>query len=123
MFILAASPFFILNYQTTSNPIGSIFGIQESIEQSIPPSSDASQLDLKLQDKFFIAVTEEIKHIFRIIIPFLALFIPFGIISFISKMQFKEKIMILTIVFCLIVGFGLTCISIVCEYQSIKTRD
>ena len=117
MFILAASPFFILNYQTTSNPIGSIFGIQESIEQSIPPSSDASQLDLKLQDKFFIAVTEEIKHIFRIIIPFLALFIPFGIISFISKMQFKEKIMISTIVFCLILAIPQYVLSV--EYRNL----
>lgn len=117
MFILAASPFFILNYQTTSNPVGSIFGIQESIEKNIPPSSDPSQLDLKLQDKFFIGILEEIKHIFRIIIPFLALFLPFGLISFISKMEFKEKIMILTIVFSLLVAIPQYILSV--EYRNL----
>jgi len=117
MFILAASPFFILDYQNDSNPIGSIFEIQNSINQNIPSNADPSQIDLKFQDKLFIAITEEIKHIFRIIIPFLALFVPFGIISFISKIEFKEKIIILTIIFSLIVAIPQYFLSV--EYRNL----
>lgn len=117
MFILAASPFFILDYQNDSNPIGSIFEIQNSINQNIPSNADPSQINLKFQDKLFIAITEEIKHIFRIIIPFLALFVPFGIISFISKIEFKEKIIILTIIFSLIVAIPQYFLSV--EYRNL----
>lgn len=117
MFTLTASPFFILNYQNYSDPIGSVFLIQEAIEQNIPPSADPSQMDLKFHDKLFIAITEEVKHIFRITIPFLALFVPFGIISLISKIQFKEKIIILVIIVSLIVAIPQYFLSV--EYRNL----
>lgn len=117
IFALVASPFFILNFQNYGNIVESIFLIHDSILKNIPPSAEPSQYDLKFHDKLIIAIIEEIKHIFRILIPFLILFVPFGIISFVSKIQFKEKIIILVTIVSLIVAIPQYFLSV--EYRNI----
>ena len=62
-----------------------------------------------LQDEFF--------HIFRISVPYLALFVPFGIIISLREIDWKRKMLFLTIIISLIVAIPQYTISI--EYRNL----
>lgn len=104
IFFIVITPFFVLNYQLYANPIGNFLNLPSDVEKNVPPSIDASQLNLNLKDKLFFAVSEEIKHLVRISIPYLVLFVPYGMIFILSRFQYSEKIIFLTIVVSLIVA-------------------
>lgn len=117
MFGISASPYFILDFQNYSSPFGEISLMPDIITQNVPPSAHPSYIELSFSEKLFSAISEEIKHVFRISIPFLALFVPFGIFSLISKIQFKEKILILVIIISLIVAIPQYFLSL--EYRNL----
>lgn len=117
IFAVAASPFFILNYQLFGNPVGSLLLLPKSVSENVAPSVSASQIDTNLQGKFKIAITEEFKHIFRISVPYLALFVPFGIVASLLNFDYKKKIILLTIVISLVVAIPQYTLSI--EYRNL----
>jgi hypothetical protein len=117
IFTVAASPFFILNYQLFENPLGSFLLLPENISENVAPSIDASQIDNNLQNKFMTAISEEFKHIFRISVPYLALFVPFGIVVSLLNFDYKKKIIFLTIITSLIIAIPQYTLSI--EYRNL----
>lgn len=104
LFSVAASPFFVHNYENSGNPFASFFGFAKATETSYAPTTDASQLETDFNSRLGIALSEEFKHIFRVSIPYLALFVPFGLFVSAIKPNYRIKIIIFAVVVSLLVA-------------------
>lgn len=103
-FVIAAGPYFLLAYQTSGSFIGGFLGVAEGVQTGIAPSLAASYIGSSFEEKFLFGITEEFKHIFRISIPYLVLFVPFGIICSLREFDYKKKIIFLVIIITLLIA-------------------
>ncbi len=117
IFTIAASPFFIQSYVGYGNPFSSIINLTQGIQTNVAPSLDASLLESDLSTKFRIALTEEFKHIFRVAIPYLALFVPLGLVSMFVNSSYNKKIIFLTVIVSLIIAIPQYTLSL--EYRNL----
>ena len=116
-FIISASPVFIQSMINEGNPLFFIQQITQGVISNPAPSLSATALEGGFSEKVKIGFTEEFKHIFRIAIPYLVLFVPFGLISLFSKSSFDKKIIFVTIIVTLTIAIPQYWLSL--EYRNI----
>jgi hypothetical protein len=114
---ISASPFWLQNIESSGNPFGGFIGIIKNAENSPPPSMESKLSQSSINDRFIHGITEEFKHIFRISIPFLVLFVPFGLLTIFSHFNYNNKILFLIIGITLIVSMPIYLRSI--EYRNL----
>lgn len=104
VFAISSSPYFIQTYIQYGNPFAIINEVEEEVFSNVPPSMEATKINSDLSERLFFGVTEEFKHIFRISIPYLVLFVPFGLFLMLSNLDFNKKIIIIAIIISLIIA-------------------
>ncbi len=114
---ISSSPFFLQNIESTGNPFKSFIGIVENAENSPPPSMESNLAQSSINERLTYGIGEEFKHIFRIAIPYLVLFVPFGLIVIFSHFNYNNKILFLLIVITLLVSIPIYLRSI--EYRNL----
>jgi Gpi18-like mannosyltransferase len=118
IFGIAAIPFFIQSENRFEIPFYSLpEKILNDTSEKIAPSLEASQITSNFDERLFFGISEEFKHIFRIMIPYLALFVPFGLIMMLSNLNFNKNIIIITIILSLVIAIPQYLLSL--EYRNL----
>jgi hypothetical protein len=116
-FIISTSPVFFQSMMNEGNPLSFVQQTTEGVVNNPAPSLSADALSGGFSNQVKIGLTEEFKHIFRISIPYLALFVPFGLIALFSNINFEKKIIFLTVIVTLIIAIPQYWLSL--EYRNI----
>lgn len=117
VFVIAVIPF-LLQSENHGIPFYSLPGeILDDASKTIAPSLESSKINLNFGEKLFFGISEEFKHIFRIMIPYLALFVPFGLLMMLSNRDFNKNIIIFVIILSLIVAIPQYLVSL--EYRNL----
>jgi len=106
VFVAISSPHIIFPLEEGNFPYAGGWNILNTAFTSatIPSNYDFSGTDLSPLTKFQNALSNEFLHIFRIMVPFLAIFVPFGIIASLQKLDYKIGLLYLVIGISLIVA-------------------
>jgi 4-amino-4-deoxy-L-arabinose transferase-like glycosyltransferase len=103
-FSIAAIPFFIQSNEQFGNPLGTGLYFIEGVQNKVAPSESAESIGSDLFKKLISAIGTEILHIFRISIPYLVLFVPFGFIAIFETKMKNISILIITLIVYLIIS-------------------
>ncbi len=116
-FSIAAFPFFIQSNEQFGNPFGTGLYYLDGVQNKVAPSVSSDNIEINISNKFVLALTAEFMHIFRILVPYLILFVPFGLVVSLFSKKKNITILLITIIVSLIIAIPQYTLSI--EYRNL----